>query len=77
MVESRLVGGIAIFEDLGRIQGLCIGIEAGIDPVGSDPLGEGLAVRGIHRRHLSPRGQGKQQQEATAASKSQVGHAAF
>ena len=35
---NGLVGGIAIFEDLRRVQGLGIGVELGVDPVGHDAL---------------------------------------
>ncbi len=60
--RNGLVGGIAIFEDLRRVQGLGTGVELGVDPVGHDALRQWLAVRRIDRGHLtSRRGQGKEQ----------------
>ena len=53
---KRLGRKIAVFEDLRRIDGLRIGVDTGIDRIGYDPLGERLAVWGIHRRQLPPRG---------------------
>ena len=61
MVETGWSEGLRYSMISRRVQGLCIGVDVGIDPVGHHPLRERLAVRGIHRRHLCPRGQGKQQ----------------
>src|ERR1700759_3915823 len=57
---NRLGGGIAIFDTLGCIQGLCLSVDAGLDTIRYDPLGQRSAIGRVHRRHLSPCGEDTQ-----------------